>query len=76
MQVLLVTEPSGVKSIYQLEQTRIVADAMDEKRERRFYQKLETLEDRLTFIEENFPEMRQDKLVMRPIVTLLRAIGR
>ena len=28
---------------------------MDEKRERRFYQKLETLEDRLTFIEENFP---------------------
>jgi hypothetical protein len=30
---------------------------MDEKRERRFYQKLETLEDRLTFIEENFPEI-------------------
>lgn len=30
---------------------------MDEKRERRFYQKLEMLEDRLTFIEENFPEI-------------------
>ena len=34
---------------------------MDEKRERRFYQKLETLEDRLTFIEENFPEI--DELI-------------
>ncbi len=29
---------------------------MDKKRGRRFYQKLETLEDRLNFIEENFPE--------------------
>ena len=34
---------------------------MDEKRERRFYQKLETLEDRLAFIEENFPEI--DELI-------------
>ena len=34
---------------------------MDDKRERRFYQKLETLEDRLTFIEENFPEI--DELI-------------
>jgi len=34
---------------------------MDEKRERRFYQKLETLEDRLIFIEENFPEI--DELI-------------
>ncbi len=32
---------------------------MDEKRKRRFYQKLETLEDRLTFIEENFPEIEE-----------------
>ena len=34
---------------------------MDEKRKRRFYQKLETLEDRLTFIEENFPDI--DELI-------------
>ena len=34
---------------------------MDEKRERRFYQKLETLEDRLIFLEENFPEI--DELI-------------
>lgn len=39
---------------------------MDEKRERRFYQKLETLEDRLTFIEENFPEI--DELIRNRVL--------
>jgi len=34
---------------------------MDEKRVKRFYQKLETLEDRLTFIEDNFQEITELK---------------
>lgn len=44
------TCPKAIRSnIYLPVKTdRIVADAMDEKSERRFYQKLETLEDRRT----------------------------
>jgi len=40
---------------------------MDERRVKRFYQKLETLEDRLTFIEDNFQEITElkEKRVLR-----------
>jgi len=34
---------------------------MGERKEKRFYQKLETLEDRLTFIEDNFTEIEELK---------------
>ena len=48
---------------------RIVADAMDDKRERRFYQRLETLEDRLTFIGGNSMASRMAcEIIANPLI--------